>query len=440
MSTDEALYQVKSLGPCEIENPFKLPGIHFIDDSERIIDTPLYQNLKQNFESHQFIPSFERAGPRKNIYFDPEHTTACIVTCGGLCPGLNDVVQTVVMTLYNHYGVKRILGARYGYEGLIESYHHGFVELTPENVNGINEHGGTILGSSRGMQSVEDTVSTLFRHQIDILFVIGGDGTQRGGHDLVEEIEKRNLKIAVVGIPKTIDNDIEYVDQTFGFMTAVHAARMSIMSGHEEAEGARNGVAIVKLMGRDSGFIAAYSSVANTVVNFCLIPEVPFALNGKGGLLEQLEKRLKRKKHALIVVAEGAGQHLFKEEPTARDKSGNVKYSDIGLFLKKKIGNYFKDKGMEVPIKYIDPSYSIRSVPTNSYDSILCVEFGMMAVHAAMAGKTDCIVGSKHRYPVHVPVQLLHGKRKMLDLKRSVYQALVSTTTHVVNFQNKDKS
>ena len=429
-------FTTENLGPCKFDTPFNQPGIRFIEDeTERIVISSLKNELVNDCNNGDEILSLERGGPRKKIFFDPQHTTACIVTCGGLCPGLNDVIKTIVMTLYSHYGVKNILGVKYGYEGLIEKYQHGFVELTAKSVKTIDEHGGTILGSSRGNQNVEETVNTLSRHKIDIVFTIGGDGTQRGARDIADEIKKRGLKIAVVGIPKTIDNDVLFVDQTFGFITAVHASRMSVLSGHEEAKGARNGIAIVKLMGRDSGFIAAYASVANSVVNFCLIPEYPFSLHGEDGLLEQLDERLARSKHALIVVAEGAGQHLMGAD-RRKDASGNVQHEDIGLFLKKEIGHHFKQKGKEVRIKYIDPSYSIRAVPTNSLDSILCMEFGMMAVHAAMAGKTNMLVGSKSRYPVHVPIPLAVSKRKTLNPESSVFQAMMASTYYVAPHKN----
>lgn len=427
------IYNIKidNLGPAHFHSPFSLPGIDFIDDNERVFIPALQQEVETYIQAGKAVPSLERGGPRLKMFFKPGETIACIVTCGGLCPGINDVIRSIVLTLYNSYGVHRILGARYGFEGLIESFGHGFLELNPQVVKGINERGGSILASSRGYQDVGETVDTLVKHKINILFTIGGDGTQRGAHDLVQEIKKRGLKIAVVGIPKTIDNDVLYVDQTFGFVSAVHACRINILAAHEEAQGVKNGIGIVKLMGRDSGFIAAHASVANSVVNFCLIPELPFELDGEGGLLQKLEQRLKMKSHAVIVVAEGAGQHLMPPQPKEKDASGNIKHHDIGIFLKNEIDRHFKIKNIPVNIRYIDPSYTIRVIPTGSVDSILCTEFGMMAVHAAMAGKTDMIIGRRNNYAVHVPIPLAVAARRKMDFQSSVFQTLISSTIPV---------
>jgi len=240
----------------------------------------------------------------------------------------------------------------------------------------------------------------------------------------IEEIEKRKLKIAIAGIPKTIDNDISFIQKTFGFETAVAEAKRVTYAAHSEAEGARNGIGLVKLMGRDSGFIAAFAAIVDGQVNFCLVPEVPFALDR---FLTALKERLERRKHAVIVVAEGAGQDLMKTKGE-RDASGNILHADIGVFLRDSIKAHFKKIGMEINLKYIDPSYIIRSVPANSHDSALCVLFGHNAVHAGMAGRTGIIIGFWNQRFTHVPIPLAVSERKKIDPDGWVWSSVLSST------------
>jgi len=303
---------------------------------------------------------------------------------------------------------------RYGYEGLIPSYGHGFLDLHPDTVDEIHAKGGTMLGSSRGNQNVPAMVDTLEENGVSMLFTIGGDGTLRGARDLCDEIARRKLKIAVVGVPKTIDNDISYVDRTFGFETAVAEATKVLDSAHEEARGARNGIGLVRVMGRDSGFIAAYTALASNVVNYVLLPEVPFRLHGDGGLLDHLKRRLEAKRHAVILVAEGAGQEYFGGDRT-RDASGNVKHGDIGVFLRDEINAHFKKIDFHANLKYIDPSYTIRSVPASPDDAVYCIMLAQNAVHGAMAGKTDMMVGRWNNYFTFIPLHLAVQKRKKVD-------------------------
>ena len=368
----------------------------------------------------------ELAGPREKIFFDPKELCCGIVTCGGLCPGLNDVVRAVVMGLHDEYGVKKVYGFRYGYEGLVKKFGHVPMELTPKGVSRIAEMGGTILGSSRGNQDAGEMVDMLESLKIGILFTLGGDGTLRGAHDISQEINRRGLKIAVIGIPKTIDNDISFVQKTFGLETAVSEARRFTYAAHSEATGARNGIGLVKLMGRDSGVSAAYTTLADSQVNFCLVPEVPFTLSG---FLQTLEKRLKEKAHAVIVVAEGAGQDLLKKEGgSKKDLSGNVLHDDIGVFLRNEIKAYFKKAGMEASVKYIDPSYTIRSMPAIAHDSAFCLLLGYAAVHAGMSGRTDMMVGSWKGEATHVPITLATSKRKKIDLDGWLWEAVLAST------------
>jgi 6-phosphofructokinase 1 len=346
------------------------------------------------------------------------------VTCGGLCPGLNDVIRSIVLSLYHHYGVKKVYGFRYGYEGLVRSIGHTTLELTPDTVNRINELGGTILGSSRGPQDPAEMAKTLADLNVGILFAIGGDGTLRGAQKIAEEAARQGMALSVIGIPKTIDNDVSFVQQTFGFETAVTEARRATYAANTEAEAARNGVGLVKLMGRDSGFIAAYSVLTDNQVNFCLVPEVPFTLDR---LLAELTKRLEGRGHAVIVVAEGAGQDLMAKT-AERDASGNIKFGDIGIFLRDAIKDHFKRIGMELNLKYIDPSYMIRSVSSNPHDSVLCLLMGHSAVHAGMSGRTNMVISFWNHQLTHVPISLAASQRKKIDPEGTLWSSVLSST------------
>lgn len=377
--------------------------------------------------------SFEHAGPRQELYFDPRKTRAAIVTCGGLCPGINNVVRSAFYQLYYRYGVRQVLGIRYGFEGLNPAAGKPPVALSPEAVEEVHRMGGTFLGSSRGPQNVALMVDFLQDREIDILLCVGGDGTQRGAHALWEEVQRRDLDIAIVGIPKTIDNDIPFVYRSFGFYTALEKAREVIQGAHVEARGVNRGVGLVKLMGRYAGFIAAGATLASQEVNFCLIPEVPFRLDGPDGFLEALEDRIGERGHAVVVVAEGAGQRLFDEE-RGTDASGNVKLHDIGPYLKKRIASHFEGKGRPAYIKYFDPSYLIRSVPANTSDSLYCDSLARHAVHAAMAGKTDVLIGYWHNVFIHVPIPAVTRRQKRLDPNGGVWIAVQESTGQPLRF------
>ncbi|TXD83211.1 ATP-dependent 6-phosphofructokinase [Subsaximicrobium wynnwilliamsii] len=425
-------FTVSTLGEPSVQSPISLSTIkgdkifNFVSEAEKIL---LSVSLKA-FNEHNGAPaSLEKAGPRAHIFFDPTKSTAAIVTCGGLCPGINNVIRSLVMGLHYFYGVQRILGIPYGYEGLIPEYGHGFIDLVPDKVKDIHEFGGTILGSSRGGQNVSDMVDTLENNNIDILFAIGGDGTLKGANAIGEEIKKRGLKISVVGIPKTIDNDIDIIDKSFGFETAFDVASPIVKDAHNEATGAYNGISIVKLMGRDSGFIAASVAISIPVVNFVLIPEMKFDLQGDDGFLNALEARLDLKHHAVIVVAEGAGQDLFdKDQSEVKDASGNIQHSDIGLLLKDKIKDHFDSKDKRVVIKYIDPSYIIRSAPANASDSVFCNRLAYQALHGAMAGKTCFVVGVVNGQFVYLPIPAVTQKRKKIDLEGEFWFAALQST------------
>lgn len=370
---------------------------------------------------------FEKAGPRAKLYFDSSKVKCAIVTCGGLCPGINDVIRAIVMDAYHHYHVASVIGVRYGLQGFIPKYGHDIVELTPKNVSNYHVFGGTELGSSRGPQAPDEIVDALERMNVGVLFMIGGDGTMKAAANIVKEIRARNSRISVIGIPKTIDNDINFVGKSFGFDTAVEKATEAIACAHVEAVGAFNGIGIVKLMGRESGFIAAQATLALKEVNFVLVPESPFTLEGPGGLLEQLENRLRSRHHAVLVVAEGAGQHLC-EASGRTDASGNPVLCDICSILIARIKEHFKGRNMEATIKFIDPSYIIRSVPANANDRVYCGFLGQNAVHAAMAGKTGMVVSRLQSRYVHVPLELVTMKRKKLNIEADYWRAVIEST------------
>jgi 6-phosphofructokinase 1 len=371
---------------------------------------------------------FEVAGPREKLFFDPKKTRAGIVTCGGLCPGLNNVIRSLVLQLYHGYGVREILGFTNGYQGLDPWRGSEPIPLTPEFVEDIHKEGGTVLNTSRGPVDVSVAVDNLIRRKVDILFVVGGDGTQRGGAELFEEARSRGHALAVVGVPKTIDNDVAFVTRTFGYVTAVEEAAKAIACAHTEAHSVHNGISLVKIMGRHAGFIAAGATVASQDVNFTLVPEVPFVLEGEDGFLVALKERMLRRAHAVILVAEGAGQHLMAGGEDKYDASGNLKSKDIGLFLRDRIESYFKAEGIPFALRYFDPSYMIRSVPACADDAVLCDFYARNAVHAAMAGKTGLVIGQHHGVFTHVPIGLLASQKKQLDLNSPAWLGVLAST------------
>ncbi|NLL84548.1 MAG: ATP-dependent 6-phosphofructokinase [Lentisphaerae bacterium] len=426
---DKYNFNVDTLGECKIDSParqrdFIAPGSRAVMAYDVAQLTAATQKLNGN------LPSFEAAGPMRKIFHDPAWSRAAILTAGGLCPGLNHVIKGLVEILSFDYGIKMIYGIRYGYSGLIPKFGHEPMILTPDVVDTIHEDGGTILGTSRGQQDTGEIVDTLIRMNINLLFCIGGDGTLRGARDIADECRKRKLAISVLGIPKTIDNDLNFVGRSFGFETAVAETVPILRSAHVESKSVKYGIGLVRLMGRDSGFIAAYATVANPIVNICLIPEMAFDINGKNGLLKALERRFAcGKDHAVIVVAEGAGQEHIQDEPERRDLSGNVLKKDIGEFLNRTISAHFKKQNCNVAMKYYDPSYSIRSVPAKGTDAIRCYLLARNAVHAAMAGRTNCVIANNagNSYTV-VPTELVCTERNKIDLNSDVWRAVLDAT------------
>ncbi len=425
---------VQMLGDQSIKSPLR-PTSHpdgqsfgFIKNEDRVLYDASLKHFNQCCESGESPLSFEKAGPHEQLYFDAKKTKVAIVTCGGLCPGLNNVIRSLVNQLHYRYKVKNIIGIQYGFEGFIKEYKHPEIDLTPEFVENIHLFGGTVLGSSRGQHEPKLIVDRLNELNVDILFCIGGDGTMRGAHAISEEITKRQQKIAVVGIPKTIDNDINLIDKSFGFETAFTIATDIIRYAHNEARGAYNGTAVIKLMGRNSGFIAAYAALSIQEVNYVLVPEIRFDLDGPNGFLQVLKKRLEQRHHALVVVAEGAGQHFFKADTFEKDASGYLKNKDIGLYLKDKITEEFQSTKFPSTVKYIDPSYIIRSAPANANDSKFCSLLAQNAVHAAMAGKTDFVIGHWNNMFTLIPIPITVSICKKIDVDGELWWNVLETT------------
>ena len=428
-------FTVDELGPCKVDSPIQLSKSHgdmvanYVYDNEFVrYNVDVTGDISKEEEELCKKNLIQKAGPREKIYFNPKHVNAGICTCGGLCPGLNDVIRAVVRCLWNRYGVRRIRGIRFGFKGLLPEQGFDTIDLNPDIVDDIHKTGGSFLGTSRGggdrVMEIVDAIEAL---NMNMIFIVGGDGTQRGSLDIANEIEKRGLKVAVVGIPKTIDNDLIFIQRSFGFDTAVEKATEAVAAAHMEAHSHINGIGLIKLMGRESGFIATATALASHETNFCLIPEIPFDLEGENGFLAELEKRILSRHHAVVIVAEGAGQEHLKATGE-HDASGNIKLGDIGVFLKDKITDYFKKKKIHINLKYIDPSYQIRSAQANPSDSIYCERLGNNAVHAAMAGKTKIVIGLVHNKYVHLPIRLVTAKRNKVNPEGSMWRDAIDAT------------
>ncbi|MDR3356672.1 MAG: ATP-dependent 6-phosphofructokinase [Spirochaetaceae bacterium] len=440
MGEEKLDFSVEELGPRNILSPITMSKnrgdfiANYVSDDDLIrFDTNVKLGEQPAIERGAVL---EKAGPREMIYFMPEHVHAGIVTCGGLCPGINDVIRAVVRCLWYHYRVRRITGISYGYKGFLPEYSYRTRELTLDFVDDIHKIGGTVLGTSRGGgKEVGKIVDAIEQLNLNMLFTIGGDGTQRGSLDIADEIERRRLKISCIGIPKTVDNDFSFIQKSFGFDTAVSKAVEAVASAHMEAKSQPNGIGLVKVMGRESGFIAAHTALASHEVNFVLIPEVPFDLEGPNGFFEHLERRLRSRSHAVIIVAEGALQDVLAKN-SGTDASGNLKMVDVGPYLKEKIEEYFKKIDMEITLKYIDPSYQVRSAVAVPVDSIYCDRLGNAAVHAAMAGKTKVVIGLVNNEFVHLPIKAAVSRRNHVDPESSLWRDMLDATHQPILMTN----
>ena len=434
-------FTIENLGECKIKSPIELSTVVGNGTANYVQDSSFVRTAVNVYDTSKNDPLdssnlMQKAGPREYIYFSPNEVKAGICTCGGLCPGLNDVIRAVVRCLWNRYGVRDIQGFQFGYKGFFRDENYPTIPLNPENVDEIHKIGGSYLGTSRGGgMRTKDIVDTLQEKGINMLFVIGGDGTQHGALAISEEVEKRGYKCSVIGIPKTVDNDFLFIDRSFGFETAVQQAKDAVASIHMEARSQINGIGLVKLMGRESGFIATAAALASHECNFCLIPEVPFEMEGPNGFLSHLEKRLEKRHHAVIIVAEGAGQELLTKT-NQTDASGNIKLADIGVFLRDQINAYFKKKNIEINLKYIDPGYQIRAAVTTASDSIYCERLGNNAVHAAMAGKTKMVVGLVHEKFVHIPINMVIASRNVVDPEGALWRDTLDATSQPILMVN----
>ena len=439
--SDNFDFTIEELGKRTIKSPIAMSTVkgdmiaNYVTDDQFIrINTEAKLGAQTSLKRSHVL---ECAGPREMLYFSPAHVHAGIVTCGGLCPGLNDVIRAIVRSLRFRYGVNRISGIQYGYRGFLPEYQIPIKDLQPTMVDDIHKLGGSFLGSARGGgKEVSKIVDTMEKINLNMLFTIGGDGTQHGTLDIAEEIDKRRLKIAMVGIPKTVDNDFALIQKSFGFDTAVDRAVEVVAAAHMEASSAIHGIGLVKVMGRESGYIAAHTALASHEVNFVLIPEVPFNLEGYNGFLTHLEKRVTERGHAVIVVAEGAMQdRILTEKKT--DAGGNLKMADVGVYLRDRIQKFFDQKKIEINLKYIDPSYIIRSSPANPSDSIYCERLGNAAVHAAMAGKTKLIIGLVNNEFVHLPIKAVISSRNHVEPEGNLWRDTLDATRQPVMMVNK---
>ena len=431
-------FRINKIGDCKVKSPMPFSNIqgdsiaNFVRDDQHILHSIIRGDNQDWDNIYEY--ALEIAGPREEIYFNPGHVHAGIVTCGGLCPGLNNVIRAIVRTLSLRYGVKRISGIQYGYKGFLPEYNLPTKPLDPDIVDDIHNMGGSMLGSARGGSDVMRIVDALEQLNMNMLFTIGGDGTQRCALEISEEVIRRGLKVSVVGIPKTIDNDLSFIDKSFGFDTAVFKAEQAVHAAHVEAKSAIDGIGLVKVMGRESGFIAAHTTLATSDVNVCLVPEVPFTLEGENGLLKSIERRLDRRYHAVILVAEGAGQELL-EATNATDESGNKKLADIGIFLKDAITDHFKKIKRETSLRYIDPSYMIRASSATPNDALYCARLGANAVHAAMSGRTGMLISEWHNAFVHVPIKMAVSKKNKVDPESPLWRDVLETTQQPIQMK-----
>ena len=392
------------------------PGMFCVKDYQ-------FMNESEMRETKRYM----KAGPKKYCYFSSKEVRAAIVTCGGLCPGLNVVIREIVMTLWWNYKVRKIWGVKWGYNGFYNKSEN-FINLNPDKVKEIHQLGGTILGAGRDAFDAAKILDYIVKRGINQVYVIGGDGTHKGILGLAKLVKARSLRIALVGVPKTIDNDIKIIDYSFGFSSAVQAAVSAVNSANVEAKCVKNGIGMVKLMGRDVGHIAMNASLASRDVNICLVPEFKFDLNGEKGLLSYIfEERLRNHGHCVIVVAEGAAlgvndMKLVKEGEDPR----NV---DIGLLLKEKILEFNNKNNFGATLKYIDPSYMVRTVPANSADRQFCSVLAQNAVHGAMAGFTNFTSGIIKGVSVNLPIELVaNGVKNKLAYEDRSWQRLLAST------------
>ncbi|ERN19125.1 hypothetical protein AMTRI_Chr10g7890 [Amborella trichopoda] len=398
-----------------IHNPlYDLSHEFFISPHEVVLKKILFDYSGENSAGDLYTC----AGPRTDICFDPKNVKAAIVTCGGLCPGLNTVIRELVVGLWDLYGVREIFGVMSGYRGFCTCE---LLRLNPKTGHDWHKRGGTVLQTSRGGFDLERIVHSIEANGFNQVYIIGGDGTMRGAVKIYNEVCRRKLNISIAGIPKTVDNDVGIIDRSFGFQTAVEIAQQAINAAHVEAESAVNGIGLVKLMGRSTGHIALHATLSSRDVDCCLIPENDFYLEGKGGLFEFLDQRLKDNGHFVLVVAEGAGQNLIprtEEQKEERDESGNPVFLDVGNWLKSELKSWWaRDHKGLFTVKYIDPTYMIRAVPANATDNLYCTLLAHSSIHGAMAGFTGFVTGPINGHYAYIPVDEVARAKNLVNTR-----------------------
>ena len=383
------------------------------------------RNLFQKYNEYVKADNGElyiRGGPRFHIALDNLRVKACIMTCGGLCPGLNVVIRELVMALRYNYGVAEIYGIKWGFLGFTQK--ECWIKLEPEDVKHIHLLGGTVLGTSRRGFDGEEISKQLIKNNVNMVFFIGGDGTHRGIKELSKILKEKKKKIILVGIPKSIDNDMPIIDKSFGLESVVQESVRTIRAANVEANCNLNGIGLVKLFGRSSGFVAMLSTLAARDVNICLIPEIPFNLYGENGLLDFIFQRMQVKEHCVIVVSDGA-RFSVKDYKTSNGRP----VEDIGLVIKKEIIEKSEELGIEVNLKYMDPTYVVRAVPANEYDCNLCAKLAESAVHCAFAGFTNFSVGMINNKPCMIPLEKMCGKsERKVEFNSDDYLMLLAST------------
>jgi len=402
-----------------------VPYIHVIDDNNEGVLVDILVPADNE------VTVYPRAGPRSSLFFRPSHVNAGIVTCGGLCPGLNSVIRDVTKSCFELYGVQSVIGFHGGFSGIFSM---PFERLTLESTQGIQNLGGTILSSARGGFDADRILNKLEDLRISQLFIVGGDGSMRGARELVVAITKRPWPVAIIGIPKTIDNDIGLIDHSFGFQTAVEETLRAVRAAKVEAACSINGVGVVQCMGRHAGYIAAQVTLASAEVDLCIIPEVPIAIDGSLDVLEHVIRVVEKKGHAVVVVAEGAGENLLGKSEEF-DASGNRRLRPIGPWIKEAIAERLTMRGLGRQVRLIDPSYMVRSVAAYSVDSILCTLLSLAAVHAAMDGYTGVCVALVNGRSVMVPLDLIvEASPRKVDVCSRTYERIVSLTSQPFDF------
>ncbi|KAK4765756.1 hypothetical protein SAY86_026846 [Trapa natans] len=414
--------------PLERNQYFHPTEGFYVSPSDVILRQIVY-DLSGKFSDTSHL-AYTRAGPRRQIFFDTAMVRAAIVTCGGLCPGLNTVIRELVVGLWELYGVREIYGVIAGYRGFYSSEP---VQLTLKMVDGWHKRGGTALETSRGGFDLHKIVDGIQQRGFNQVYIIGGDGTMRGAVKIVEEVRRRKLNISVTGIPKTVDNDVGIIDRSFGFQTAVEMAQQAINAAHVEAESAVNGIGLVKLMGRSTGHIALHATLSSCDVDCCLIPENDFFLEGPGGLFKFLERRLRENGHAVVVVAEGAGQDIIprtEAQREDRDESGNPTFLDVGGWLKVELKRWWArdHPGELIAVKYIDPTYMIRAVPANATDNLYCTLLAHSAIHGVMAGYTGFVPGPINGSYAYIPLEEVARARNEVNTRNHKWAWVRSVT------------